>query len=66
MNGSILAFALALVSTFTLFELQIDEAIVFSKSGKRNHASMFIIIVQRLVVTILWCYFLYLSGGQIH
>ena len=60
MNGSILVFAIALLSTFTLFELQIDEAIDFSKSGKRNHASMFIIIVKKLVVTMTWCYFLYL------
>jgi hypothetical protein len=60
MNGSILVFAIALVTTFTLFEMQIDEAIDFSKSGKRNYASMFIIIVKKLAVTCLWCYFLYL------
>jgi hypothetical protein len=59
MSSAIILFAFALMSTFTLFELQIDEAIDFSKSGKRNDASMFI-IVKKLVVTCLWCYFLYL------
>jgi adenylate kinase len=43
-----------------VLELQIDEAIDFSKSGKRSHGLMFIIIVKKLVVTMLWCYFLYL------
>ena len=60
MNGSILVFAGALLSTFTLIELQIDEAIDFSISHKRSIGLMFIIMLKKLVVTALWCYFLYL------
>jgi len=56
----IACFAIALISTFTLIEMQIDEAIDFSKTYKRSGGTIFIIVIKKLVVTILWCYFLYL------
>ena len=56
----IAVLAIAIISTFTLIEMMIDESLDFSKTGKRSNGYMFIIIVKKLVVTFLWCYFLYL------
>ena len=56
----LLILMMALTTTFTLLEMMVDEAIDFSKTGKRSTGLFFIITLKKLVVTFLWCYFLYL------